>query len=199
MAEVWEGILDRMDRAVQRVRDRLMRATAALECAGVAYAVIGDCAVMEWIKQADESAIRNTRHVDILVHRDDSEAVGAALERSGFIRLTAKSGDLPACELFVERPDATARQALKIAFADEADYDCQNYATSDLREAAQVGAFRVVALEPLVRVALAVHRINDRVNVRDLIDVGLVDESWLSRFPDNLATRLEALIDDPDG
>lgn len=60
MAEVWEGTLNQMDRAVQSVRDRLIRATGALECAGVAHAVIGDCAVMEWIKQADaaESAYR---------------------------------------------------------------------------------------------------------------------------------------------
>jgi hypothetical protein len=36
----WE-ILDRMERAVAKVRDRLLRATAALNQAGIPYAVVG--------------------------------------------------------------------------------------------------------------------------------------------------------------
>ena len=42
-------------------------------------------------------------------------------------------------------------------------------------------------------------RLNDRVNVRDMIDVGLVDQSWTSRLPDELAARLQQLLDNPDG
>ncbi len=37
--------LDRMVRAVEKVRERLLRSTAALEAAGVLYAVVGDNAV----------------------------------------------------------------------------------------------------------------------------------------------------------
>jgi hypothetical protein len=36
----WE-ILDRMERAVAKVRERLLRVTAVLNQAGVAYAVVG--------------------------------------------------------------------------------------------------------------------------------------------------------------
>ena len=39
-------ILDRMERAVAKVRDRLLRATAALNAAGVPYAVVGGNAVV---------------------------------------------------------------------------------------------------------------------------------------------------------
>ena len=42
------NILERMARAVEKVRDRLQRATAALESAGVPYAVIGGNAVAAW-------------------------------------------------------------------------------------------------------------------------------------------------------
>jgi hypothetical protein len=42
-------------------------------------------------------------------------------------------------------------------------------------------------------------RDKDRVHVRDLIDVGLVDASWTSRFPSELAARLQQLLDTPDG
>ena len=41
--------LDRMVRAVEKVRERLLRATAALETANVPYAVIGGNAVAAWV------------------------------------------------------------------------------------------------------------------------------------------------------
>jgi hypothetical protein len=42
-------------------------------------------------------------------------------------------------------------------------------------------------------------RDKDRTHLRDLIDVGLIDASWLSRYPKELATRLKELLDNPDG
>ena len=32
-----------------------------------------------------------------------------------------------------------------------------------------------------------------------MIDVGLVDESWLPRLPAELSPRLKELLDDPEG
>jgi hypothetical protein len=42
-------------------------------------------------------------------------------------------------------------------------------------------------------------RDKDRTHLRDLIDVGLVDASWPARLPDELASRLQALLDTPEG
>jgi hypothetical protein len=44
----YDGLLalDRLERAVEKVRHRLLRSTAALEVAGIPYAVIGGNAVM---------------------------------------------------------------------------------------------------------------------------------------------------------
>ena len=44
----YDGLLalDRLERAVEKVRHRLLRSTAALEAAGIPYAVIGGNAVM---------------------------------------------------------------------------------------------------------------------------------------------------------
>src|SRR6266849_8946893 len=81
----WE-ILDRMERAVAKVRDRLLRATAALNQASVPYAVVGGNAVASWVATVDEGAVRNTRDIDLLVRRRDLPAVTAALERAGFVR-----------------------------------------------------------------------------------------------------------------
>src|ERR1041385_5418595 len=80
-----EAILDRMERAVAKVRERLLRATRALNQAGVPYAVAGGNAVASWVATVDEGAVRNTRDVDLLVRRSDLRAVTEALERAGFV------------------------------------------------------------------------------------------------------------------
>jgi hypothetical protein len=41
-------------------------------------------------------------------------------------------------------------------------------------------------------------RRKDQVHIQDMIDVGLIDESWLSRVPAALAPRLKELLDDQD-
>src|SRR5213082_1563348 len=79
-------ILDRMERAVAKVRERLLRATAALNQAGVPYAVVGGNAVASWVATVDEGAVRNTRDVDLLVRRGDLPAITAALEQASFVR-----------------------------------------------------------------------------------------------------------------
>src|SRR5437868_843068 len=78
-------ILERMERAVAKVRERLLRATAALNKAGISYAVVGGNAVASWVATVDEGAVRNTRDVDLLVRRDDLSAITAALEQAGFV------------------------------------------------------------------------------------------------------------------
>ena len=55
-----------------------MRATAALNQAGVLYAVVGGNAVASWVATVDEGAVRNTRDIDLLVPPGD---VPAALEQ----------------------------------------------------------------------------------------------------------------------
>jgi hypothetical protein len=81
----WE-ILDRMERAVAKVRARLLRTTAVLNQAGIPYAVVGGHAVASWVATVDEGAVRNTPDVDLLVRREDLPAVTAALEQNGFVR-----------------------------------------------------------------------------------------------------------------
>ena len=59
--------------------------------------------------------------------------------------------------------------------------------------------FRVLRLDSLVRMKLTSFRDKDRTHLRDLISVGLVDESWRLKLPDELAARLQSLLDTPDG
>ena len=86
MAEAWknQSLLDRMVTAVERVRDRLRRATAALETARVPYAVVGGNAVAAWVATIDPTAVRNTQDVDILLRRADLNTAEQALAVAGF-------------------------------------------------------------------------------------------------------------------
>ena len=77
--------LDRMVRAVEKVRERLLRSTAALEAAAIPHAVIGGNAVAAWVSRVDEAAVRNTQDVDILIRRSDLGRVKVALENAGFV------------------------------------------------------------------------------------------------------------------
>jgi hypothetical protein len=56
-----------------------------------------------------------------------------------------------------------------------------------------------VTLDALVRMKLTSFRDKDRVHVRDLIDVGLVDQSWLQKVAVPLRSRLQELLDSPEG
>src|SRR5271163_4715858 len=78
-------ILDRIERAVAKVRERLLRATVALNQIGVPYVVVGGNAVASWVATIDEGAVRNTRDINLLVRRSDLPAITAALEQAGFV------------------------------------------------------------------------------------------------------------------
>jgi Uncharacterised nucleotidyltransferase len=186
-------ILERMVRAVERVRERLLRATAALEKAGVPYAVAGGNAVATWVASVDEAAVRNTQDVDLLLRRSDLDAAAAALAAAGFVRRHVASIDM-----FLDGPTAKARDAVHVVFANEKVREEYLLVAPDVSESIPAGDFRVLSLEALVRMKLTSFRRKDQVHVDDMIDVGLVDASWRTRFVPELASRLQQLLDNPE-
>ncbi len=186
----WERTLN----AVDKVRDRLLRSTAALEEAGIPYAVIGGNAVATWVGKVDQSAVRFTRDVDVLIRRGDLEAAKAALEQVGFVHRHAKSVDM-----FLDGAGAKARDAIHVVFADEKVKAEYAFATPSVFDVEQSESFKVLRLAALVRMKLTSFRDKDRTHLRDMLDVGLIDPSWLSQLPPELAARLQILIDTPEG
>jgi hypothetical protein len=185
-----------MARAVDKVRDRLLRAAAALESAGIPYAVVGGNAVAAWVTRVDEAAVRYTQDVDILLRPGDLEAAKQALAKAGFIYRHVKSIDM-----FLDGPDAKARDAVHILFAGQKvkqDDVCGAPEVSE-SEAAPDARFRHISLEALVRMKLTSFRRKDQVHLQDMIDVGLIDSAWPARFPQQLAERLQLILDTPEG
>ena len=192
--ELGEFSLERMVRAVEKVRERLLRAATALETAGIPYAVTGGNAVAAWVSRIDEAAVRNTQDVDLLIRRCDLDRISIALETAGFVHRRAAGIDK-----FLDGPAAKARDAVHVLFAGEKVRPEYAYPTTDVEPFDRGNGYRVAALESLVCMKLTSFRDKDRTHLRDLLGVGLIDESWLARLPADLAARLKQLIDSPDG
>ena len=58
---------------------------------------------------------------------------------------------------------------------------------------------KIVELESLLAMKLISFRRKDQVHVLDMIGVGLIDETWTTKFEPPLSERLQELLDDPDG
>lgn len=191
--ELASATWERMIRAVEKVRARLDRAVAALEGAGIPHAVAGGNAVAAWVSRIDEAAVRNTQDVDILLRRVDLERAKEALAAVGFVFRHVKSLDM-----FLDGPTAKARDAVHVVFAGEKVTADSLAPAPDVTESDATGPFRVVDLEPLVRMKLTSYRLKDRVHLLDMINVALIDATWPARFAGELAARLQSLLDNPD-
>lgn len=185
---------ERMAGAVEKVRDRLIRAARALDAAAIPYAVVGGNAVAAWVARVDEAAVRNTQDVDVLLRRGDFDAAKAVLAAAGFIHRNVRGIDM-----FLDGPGAKARDAVQVLFAGELVRPDDPLPSPGVLESEATPAFRLVALDGLVRMKLTAFRDKDRVHLRDMIEVGLVDASWCERLPRELAERLRRVLDTPDG
>lgn len=184
----------RMSDAIEKVRRRLLRAADALNRACVPYAVAGGNAVAAWVSRVDEAAVRNTQDVDILLRRVDLPAARNALESAGFVYRHAASMDM-----FLDGQTAKARDAVHIVFAAEKVREDYAAPAPDVSESENTESFRLLSLDALVRMKLTSFRDKDRVHLRDLIDVGLVDAAWIEKVPEPLRPRLCQILENPEG
>jgi hypothetical protein len=178
------------------VRERLLRSTQALQDASVDYAVIGANAVAYWVGARDEGAIRNTPNVDVLVCRDSLPRVRTALEGASFLLAEQAAEHVS----FIDGPGGKLRSAARVWFSGDT-VSPNSEPLPSLIHSLPTWPHRVIALPTLVRMKLSAWRTIDRVHLHDLIGVGQLDETWLTRFefPEVLAERLRQILANPDG
>ena len=196
MSELGPALIgwERTALAVEKVRDRLRRASTALDQAGIAYAVIGGNAVAEWVGRVEEAAVRTTRDVDILIRRADFDAVKSAMEAAGFVHR-----NLLGIDIFLDGPNGRTQDGVQIVFASEKVRPEHESPAPDVGDSVPAAEFRVIALDSLVKMKLIAFRDKDRTHLRDMISVGLIDQSWRPRLPVLLAERLQQILDTPNG
>ncbi len=176
--------------ALDRVTDRLRRITAALESAGVPYALVGGQAVALWVATRDPAAVRTTKDVDVLLHRDDLPRARAAA-----LTVNMDYFEVVGVGMFLERDDPNPRQAVHLIWAGEKvrPEHLLPAPAIEQRQTIEPGT-QVVSLPALVRMKLLSNRDQDRLHLRDLIDVELVGRVFLNDLPPQLAERLDALL-----
>ena len=186
------GLWERYQMAIDKLTDRLDRITSALANTGVPYALVGGQAVIYWVSTKDPAAVRTTKDVDIMIRREDLPRAKSAALSVGMDYF-----DVIDVGRFLEPGDPNPRHGVHLVWAGEkvkAEDPLPNPAI-DERQELEPGK-SVVLLPGLVRMKLMANRDRDRVHLRDLIDVGLVDRAMLAGLPAELVDRLDALLKD---
>jgi hypothetical protein len=176
--------------ALDEVTDRLQRIARALEEAGVAYALVGGQAVALWVATKDPAAVRTTKDVDILLRREDLPKARTAASAAALDYF-----EVLGVGMFLERSDPNPRKAVHLLWAGEKVRPEYPLPSPTVEESLLLEpGKRVVMLAGLVRMKLMSNRDQDRVHLRDLIEVGLIQRDLLSTLPPELASRLDTLL-----
>lgn len=181
---------DRVAMAIEEIRERMLRTASILEAAGIPYAVIGGNAVAEWVGRVEKAAVRFTRDVDILLNRADLPRAIETMEKAGFI-----FNETMGVPMFLDGPNSMPRDAVHILIASEKVRANDLAPSADVEQSEQAIGFTVLSLAALINMKLTSYRDKDRVHLRDMLDVGLIDKTWPSRLSEPLAERLQFLID----
>src|SRR5207244_3765565 len=97
--------------------------------------------------------------------------------------------------MFLERSNPHPRSGVHLLWAGEKVRPEQSVSMPavDEREVIEPGK-PVVSLAGLARMKLLANRDQDRLHLRDMIEVGLITRALLPTLPADLASRLEALL-----
>jgi hypothetical protein len=143
-----------------------------------------------WVATKDPAAVRTTKDVDILLRHEDLPKA-----RNAAAAVALDYFEVMGVGMFLLRSDPNPRKAVHLLWAGEKvrpEYPLPS-PTVDESEMLEAGK-TVVSLAGLVRMKVMSNRDQDRVHLRDLIDVGLVSRDLLRTMPPELASRLDALL-----
>ena len=175
--------------ALDDVTDRLLRITRALAEKSVPYALVGGQAVALWVATKEPAAVRTTKDVDLLVRRDDLPQARAAALSVGMDYF-----EVLGVGMFLDRKDPNPRHAVHLVWAGEKVRPEYELPSPAIQERGEIAGIHTVSLPGLVRMKLMSNRDQDRVHLRDLIDVGLVGRDIVGELPPSLAERLATLL-----
>lgn len=146
--------------AMERVEQRLRKVTAALDAAGIRYAVIGGNAVAVWVSKADPAATRTTKDVELLVNQDDLPQIRATIEGLGF-----QYQDLRRVSLFIDPEEPSRMSGVHLIWAGKKVRPSYLHEAPSVDEAVfDPEGFWVLDLPALVRMKLTSLRDMDRVH-----------------------------------
>ena len=183
VADIWE----RYRMALDEVTQRLERITRCLDEAGLDYALVGGQAVALWVATIDPAAVRTTKDIDLLLNRTDLPAAQKATRS-----IQMDYFETMGVGMFLDRQDPNPRHGVHLVWAGEQVRPDEPVPAPTLQHRLTLpGGHRIVSLAKLVEMKLTAFRDRDRVHLRDMIDVGLIDDDVVQQLPCLLAERLE--------
>jgi hypothetical protein len=187
----WRDLFQHYGRVMDELEQRKARITQALTTHNVPYALIGGQAVIAWVSTIDPDAVRTTKDIDILLRRED-----LAIAKRAAASVDFDYFEVLGVGMFVDRVNPSPKRAVHIVWANELVRPGETVPAPPIEAAAVLGQGQsVVSLEWLVIMKLTAWRLHDQVHLQDLIDVRLVDATWISRLTPELAMRLQSLLD----
>lgn len=157
----------------------------------ISYELIGGCAVMVQVNRVDPSAVRNTKDIDIMIHRADLERIKKVAGQHGFtFRHSAGLDRL--------MPDGETRalNAVHLIFSGEKVKASQAVPNPPLRpehHSIHGVDVAVISVSDLVQMKLSNYRPIDQVHIQDLDSVGLITAAVEEALPHALHARLQEL------
>ncbi len=169
---------------MQTLHSRVERFTAALDAAGIPYAVCGGFAVIAWVTHANADYVRTTKDVDVCMRRVDLERAAIALKPHGF-----ELAEVKGIPMFFDGSDATPKQTVHIVLAEDP--------VPDIGEGVRDETFRWkrVELDRLLTMKMIANRAHDHVHVMDLYRSGAIDRTCIDRVPVHLRMPLKDVLD----
>ena len=174
----------------------LHKISGALSEALVPHELVGGLAVLVHVEEADPAHAMLTRDVDLMVRREDLDRIKDAAARHGF-RFRHSAG----LDMLLFGSTDSAKNAVHLLFSGEKVRPNQatpNPPIAPEKKRILGHEVMVIPLAGLVRMKLSAFRLKDQVHLIDLLEVGLIDGTWCSRFPPQLSARLKQLIETRD-
>jgi len=194
VVSVSRDLLRRVAMSMEKVHERMLRTTEALEKGGVPFAVIGGNAVAIWVESVDAGAGRSTKDVDIVLRRANLQQAIDVMAAAGF-----DFEEVNGVSMFLEREDPMPSRGVHLLFVGEKVRPDNKHPVPDfLNIKRSPEGVPAVGLHELLILKLQSYRRRDQVHVEDMLHVGLIDDEQANRLPPDLRERLDAIRENPD-
>ena len=173
------------------VFDRARRFCAALDAAGVPYAICGGMSVMAWVSSRNPDFARTTKDVDVCMRRSDLARAAEAVREVGFVLV-----EVNGVPMFLDGPDGTPKTAVHVVVAGEptSRFDREPVPDIGIPVRDEHSEWNRIGILELLTMKLLAMRPHDVAHVADMLRVGLIDESWRRLVPASLADRFDRAL-----
>ena len=145
------------------------RVEQAFDAAGLEYRVVGGLATYLYVEEREPDAGRLTKDIDIVVRREDLEAIARAVEPFGL-----QYRHVAGVDMLVQKGAPSARRAVHMIFTGEKVRAEYPEATPELGRYRRVNGIRLAPLADLHRMKLSSFRAKDEAHINDLDEIGLI-------------------------